>query len=212
MTDIRINGLSKTIKKHTVIDNISMELKSGTVYGLKGINGSGKTMLMRLICGLIRPTQGDILINGKVLGKEVPFPGSIGVFLEEPAFLDAYSGFQNLKMLASIKLVANDAEIKLAMTRLGLNPTDKRKYKKYSLGMKQRLGISAAIMERPEILVLDEPTNALDENGITLVKKIIMEEKQRGTLLILSCHDINILQESSDIIFELHEGSISRYF
>ena len=208
MTNIVIQNLSKTIKKNVVIQDISMELQSGTVYGFKGINGSGKTMLMRLICGLIRPTQGEVSITGKVLGKDLSFPESVGVFLENPAFLGAYSGFQNLKLLASIKSVADDEAIRSALSRVGLRPDDHKKYRKYSLGMKQRLGIAAAIMERPDIVILDEPTNSLDADGVNLVKSVIKDEKKRGALVIISCHDAELLQDLSDETFLLEQGRL----
>lgn len=208
MTNIVIQNLSKTIKKNVVIQDISMELQSGTVYGFKGINGSGKTMLMRLICGLIRPTQGEVSINGKVLGKDLSFPESVGVFLENPAFLGAYSGFQNLKLLASIKSVADDEAIRSALSRVGLRPDDHKKYRKYSLGMKQRLGIAAAIMEKPDIVILDEPTNSLDTDGVNLVKSVIKDEKDRGALVIISCHDAELLQDLSDETFLLEQGRL----
>lgn len=208
MTEIAIQNLSKTIKSNAVIQDISMNLKSGVIYGFKGINGSGKTMLMRLICGLIRPTEGKIRINGKTLGKDLSFPESIGVFLENPAFLDSYSGFQNLKILASIKSVATDEDIRATLSRVGLSPNDKKKYRKYSLGMKQRLGIAAAIMEKPDIVILDEPTNSLDADGVMLVKQIVQEEKVRGALVILSCHDGELLKDLSDEIFLLECGHL----
>lgn len=208
MTEIAIQNLSKTIKSNAVIQDISMNLKSGVIYGFKGINGSGKTMLMRLICGLIRPTEGEIRINGKTLGKDLSFPESIGVFLENPAFLDSYSGFQNLKILASIKPVATDEDIRATLSRVGLSPNDKKKYRKYSLGMKQRLGIAAAIMEKPDIVILDEPTNSLDADGVMLVKQIVQEEKVRGALVILSCHDGELLKDLSDEIFLLECGHL----
>ena len=208
MTEIAIQNLSKTIKSNAVIQDISMNLKSGVIYGFKGINGSGKTMLMRLICGLIRPTEGEIRINGKTLGKDLSFPESIGVFLENPAFLDSYSGFQNLKILASIKSVATDEDIRATLSRVGLSPNDKKKYRKYSLGMKQRLGIAAAIMEKPDIVILDEPTNSLDADGVMLVKQIVQEEKVRGALVILSCHDGELLIDLSDEIFLLECGHL----
>lgn len=208
MTNIVIQNLSKTIKKNVVIQDISMELQNGTVYGFKGINGSGKTMLMRLICGLIRPTQGEVSINGKVLGKDLSFPESVGVFLENPAFLGSYSGFQNLKLLASIKSVADDEAIRSALSRVGLRPDDHKKYRKYSLGMKQRLGIAAAIMERPDIVILDEPTNSLDADGVNLVKSVIKDEKKRGALVIISCHDAELLQDLSDETFLLEQGRL----
>ncbi len=208
MMNIKISHVSKTIKNNPVIKDISMELQSGAVYGFKGINGSGKTMLMRLISGLIRPTQGEISMNGKILGKDISFPNSIGVFLENPAFLDAYSGFNNLKLLASIKSVASDDDIRNTLLRVGLDPDSNKKYKKYSLGMKQRLGIAAAIMEKPEIVILDEPTNSLDEDGVDLVKHIVRNEKERGALVVVSCHDEEILKGMSDEVFLLEQGRL----
>lgn len=208
MMNIKISHVSKTIKNNPVIKDISMELQSGAVYGFKGINGSGKTMLMRLISGLIRPSQGEISMNGKILGKDISFPNSIGVFLENPAFLDAYSGFNNLKLLASIKSVASDEDIRNTLLRVGLDPDSNKKYKKYSLGMKQRLGIAAAIMEKPEIVILDEPTNSLDENGVDLVKHIVRNEKERGALVVVSCHDEEILKGMSDEVFLLEQGRL----
>lgn len=208
MMNIKISHVSKIIKNNPVIKDISMELQSGAVYGFKGINGSGKTMLMRLISGLIRPSQGEISMNGKILGKDISFPNSIGVFLENPAFLDAYSGFNNLKLLASIKSVASDDDIRNTLLRVGLDPDSNKKYKKYSLGMKQRLGIAAAIMEKPEIVILDEPTNSLDEDGVDLVKHIARNEKERGALVIVSCHDEEILKGMSDEVFLLEQGRL----
>lgn len=208
MMNIKISHVSKTIKNNPVIKDISMELQSGAVYGFKGINGSGKTMLMRLISGLIRPSQGEISMNGKILGKDISFPNSIGVFLENPAFLDAYSGFNNLKLLASIKSVASDDDIRNTLLRVGLDPNSNKKYKKYSLGMKQRLGIAAAIMEKPEIVILDEPTNSLDEDGVDLVKHIVRNEKERGALVVVSCHDEEILKGMSDEVFLLEQGRL----
>lgn len=208
MMNIKISHVSKTIKNNPVIKDVSMELQSGAVYGFKGINGSGKTMLMRLISGLIRPSQGEISMNGKILGKDISFPNSIGVFLENPAFLDAYSGFNNLKLLASIKSVASDEDIRNTLLRVGLDPDSNKKYKKYSLGMKQRLGIAAAIMEKPEIVILDEPTNSLDEDGVDLVKHIVRNEKERGALVVVSCHDEGILKGMSDEVFLLEQGRL----
>lgn len=208
MMNIKISHVSKTIKNNPLIKDISMELQSGAVYGFKGINGSGKTMLMRLISGLIRPSQGEISMNGKILGKDISFPNSIGVFLENPAFLDAYSGFNNLKLLASIKSVASDEDIRNTLLRVGLDPDSNKKYKKYSLGMKQRLGIAAAIMEKPEIVILDEPTNSLDEDGVDLVKHIVRNEKERGALVVVSCHDEEILKGMSDEVFLLEQGRL----
>jgi ABC-2 type transport system ATP-binding protein len=208
MTSIAIENVSKTIRKQQVIRNVSINLQSGKIYGFQGINGSGKTMLMRLISGLILPTSGEIVIDGKRLGKDIAFPKSIGLFLEAPAFLDGYSGFQNLKMLASIQGKINDVQIRNALVYVGLNPNDKKKYRKYSLGMKQRLGIGAAIMESPDIIILDEPTNSLDESGVELVKALLATLRERGALVVVSCHDLSILRTVSDEILLLESGRV----
>lgn len=211
MSEIVVNEVSKSIYGVPIINNVSMTLVSGNVYGFQGINGSGKTMLMRLICGLIYPTKGEIVIDGKRLGKEITFPQSVGLLLENPAFLDSYTGFENLEMLASIKNIITREEIHEAITSVGLDPLDKRKYKKFSLGMKQRLGIAAAIMEKPDILILDEPTNSLDSSGISLVKTILAKERERGAIIILACHDLPVLQDVSDEIFLLEQGKITEH-
>lgn len=211
MSEIVVNEVSKSIYGVPIINSVSMTLVSGNVYGFQGINGSGKTMLMRLICGLIYPTKGEIVIDGKRLGKEITFPQSVGLLLENPAFLDSYTGFENLEMLASIKNIITREEIHEAITSVGLDPLDKRKYKKFSLGMKQRLGIAAAIMEKPDILILDEPTNSLDSSGVSLVKTIIVKERERGAIIILACHDLPVLQDVSDEIFLLEQGKITEH-
>ena len=206
--NIKISHVSKIIKNNPLIKDISMELQSGAVYGFKGINGSGKTMLMRLISGLIRPSQGEISMNGKILGKDISFPNSIGVFLENPAFLDAYSGFNNLKLLASIKSVASDDDIRNTLLRVGLDPDSNKKYKKYSLGMKQRLGIAAAIMEKPKLLVLDEPTNALDEAGVEMLKRVVAMAASTGREVLLSSHDGEVLEELADRVYCMRDGAV----
>ena len=153
MIEIQIENVTKRIKGNEVLKDISLELHGGEVAGLAGVNGSGKTMLMRLISGLLLATEGEVRVNGKILGKDIEFPESMGILIENPAFLDYYSGFQNLRLLASIRQKADDAQIRAALERVGLNPYDKKKYKKYSLGMKQRLGIAGAVFEEPELLI-----------------------------------------------------------
>ncbi|MEE0036010.1 MAG: ATP-binding cassette domain-containing protein [Coprococcus sp.] len=209
MTDIKIENVSKKIKSNMILKNIDMELTSGHIYGFRGKNGCGKTMLMRCICGLIIPTEGKIVINGKELHKDIKIPESIGALIENPAFLPQYTGFKNLKMLASLKGKISDEEVKLAIKRAGLDPDDKRTYKKYSLGMKQKLGIANAIMGEPDIIVLDEPINALDEISVENVKKVFLELKEKGKLIIAACHDREELEYLCDIIYELKDGEIA---
>ena len=209
MTKIELKHISKTIHKNEVLHDISFMMESGKIYGFQGVNGSGKTMLMRIIIGLIHPTNGSVEINGKVLGRELEFPESIGFLLENPAFLDRYSGYSNLKLLAEIQNNISDAEIKEVLSLVGLNEeASKKKYRKYSLGMKQRLGIAAAIMENPDIIILDEPINALDDVSVEKVHDILEEQKKRGAVIIIACHDKEELDQLSDEIIEISDGRI----
>ena len=166
-------------------------------------------MLMRMIAGLIYPTQGKVLIQEKEISGGKAYPVNLGMLIENPAFLDGYTGLNNLKFLASINQRVTEQEIRDTITRVGLDADDTRKYKKYSLGMKQRLGIAAAIFEHPDILILDEPVNALDEDGVALVQQIIEEEKQRGALILLSCHDREFLEGASDVLYRMKAGVLS---
>jgi len=205
---IEVKDYVKTIKKSIVLNHVNVRFESGRVYGLKGKNGSGKTMLMRAISGLIKPTQGQVDINGQILGMDISIPSSIGVLIENPAFIGNETGFWNLKILASIKGIISDEDIKNTLAKVGLNPEDKRKYYKYSLGMKQRLGIAAAVMENPDIIILDEPINALDDDGVECVRKVIEEAKSRGAIIIIACHDSEELNLLSDEIIQISEGKI----
>lgn len=205
---IEVKNAVKKLKGNKVLDDVSIELESGKVYGLCGSNGSGKTMLMRLLCGLLIADDGDVLINGEKIGNDIDFPKSVGLLIENPALLEGYSGFENLRMITQILGRVGKLEILQALRRVGLNPDDNKKVKKYSLGMKQRLGIAMAIVEAPDLILLDEPTNALDFTGIEKVKKIIFEERDRGALIVVSCHDKTILDEISDQVFTLQDGRI----
>lgn len=205
---IEIKNLTKKISKVNVLEDISIRMDAGKIYGLKGKNGSGKTMLMRAICGLILPSQGEINVDGDVLGKNVSFPASIGALIENPGFIQNYTGFKNLKILGDIRGGINKNTIKDTLLQVGLDPLDTRKYKNYSLGMKQKLGIAAAIMENPKLIILDEPLNALDENSTQLVRNILRERREEGALIILSCHDKEELEYLSDEIFLIENGRI----
>lgn len=208
-TVVRLEDYCKSFKSAEVLKNINLTLESGKVIGLKGKNGSGKTMLIRAISGLILPTSGKVYINDKELGRQISFPPSIGILIENPSFISNYTGFKNLKILASIQNRISDDEIRDAIRKVGLDPDDKRTFKKYSLGMKQRLGIAAAIMERPDIVILDEPINALDEAGAGLIKGLLDELKANGSLIIIACHDTEELNYLSDEIYEIYDGEIT---
>lgn len=204
---IELKNVSKKIKGVLVLDNINLYMESGKIYGLKGRNGSGKTMLMRAVSGLIK-VSGDVIIDDKKLGKDISFPDSIGLLIENPAFISNYTGFENLKTLASIRSRIKDETIRDVMEEIGLNPNDKRVFKKYSLGMKQRLGIAAAVMENPDIIILDEPVNAIDEAGIVQVRDILHKHRERGALIIIACHDSEELNYLSDETIVIEEGKI----
>lgn len=205
---LEVKDASKTIQGASILENINLTLSAGHVYGLQGPNGSGKTMLLRLIAGLIYPSSGEIRVDGKILGKQLDFPESIGILIENPAFLPNKTGVENLKLLASIRNCADMGNIRDAIARVGLNPDDSRKYRKYSLGMKQRLGIAAAIYEAPELILLDEPTNGLDEAGREQICGLLRKERERGALIVLASHDSAILETVSDEIYSISGGRI----
>ncbi len=208
MSEIKIEDLSKSIKGALILDKVSITLTSGNIYGLRGKNGSGKTMLMRAMSGLLIPDSGSVIINGKTLHKDISFPESIGILIENPSFLPQYTGFKNLKLLAGLTGNISDDEIRTALERVGLDPEDKKNYRKYSLGMKQKLGIANAIMGEPDIIILDEPINALDEESVKKIKKVLLEIRDKDKLIIIACHDREELEYLSDIIYEIKDGSI----
>lgn len=206
---IELRHVTKSIKGRVVLNDINCRFESGYIYGLKGKNGSGKTMLMRAVCGLIKIHEGEVDIDGKILGKDISFPESIGALIENPAFIDSYTGFKNLQVLASIQHRISDEEIRSILDEVGLEPDDKRTYRKYSLGMKQRLGIAAAVMENPDIIILDEPINALDETGGKMVRDLLKKHKERGAVIIIACHDTEELEFLSDRIMIINEGRMT---
>lgn len=208
--NIRVNNATKYIRGSLILNSVTMDLKGGKIYGLKGPNGSGKTMVMRLIGGLICPTSGEILIDGQKLGSSFDFPPSMGLLIENPAFLPNYTGIKNLELLAEIKSNIKIEQIRNALTDVGLDPNDERKYRKYSLGMKQRLGIAAAIMEEPDLILMDEPTNALDDNGVEQICQLLRRERDRGAIIILSCHNNATLENMSDELFLVSNGSVRK--
>lgn len=205
---VELKNVSKRLNDVTVLEDISLTLESGTIYGLKGKNGCGKTMLMRMMAGLIYPTSGTVSIDGEILHKDIATPRSIGVLIENPAFLPGYTGQRNLELLAGLTGKADRIQIAKTMNRVGLDPDDKRTYRKYSLGMKQRLGIACTLMECPDLILLDEPINAIDEKGVPKIWEALQEEKQRGALIVLACHDTEELTSLADQIITIEEGKI----
>lgn len=205
---IQLQNVTKRIKENTVLDNVSYTFKSGFVYGLYGQNGSGKTMLLRAISGLINLDSGSIFIDGEKLHDKIEFPPETGIVIENMDLLPECSAKRNLQMLAKIKNIADEKDIIFSLERVGLDPDSEKKVKKFSLGMKQRLNIAQAIFENQKIILLDEPTNALDEEAVQLIYKIIREEKSRGATIIVATHHKEDLKEVCDVILKIAEGKI----
>ena len=205
---IQLQNVTKRIKENTVLDNVSYTFKSGFVYGLYGQNGSGKTMLLRAISGLINLDSGSIFIDGEKLHDKIEFPPETGIVIDNMELLAECSAKRNLQMLAKIKNIADEKDIRFSLERVGLDPDSDKKVKKFSLGMKQRLNIAQAIFENQKIILLDEPTNALDEDAVQLIYKIIREEKSRGATIIVATHHKEDLKEVCDVILKIAEGKI----
>ena len=205
MNVITIKNLYKRFAEHEVLSAVNLEFESGQIYGLVGRNGSGKTMLMKHILGFVSPTSGSITIDGKILGKDIDAPDNIGAIIENPGFLPGYSGFRNLKMLASIRHKISDEEIKNAIRLVGLDPESKKHVGKYSLGMRQRLGIAQAIMENPDVLILDEPFNGLDKAGVAEMRQLLLSLKENGKAIMLASHNAQDIEMLCDYVHEMED-------
>ena len=205
---LELENVSKVIDGNRVLNEVSYSFDSGKIYGICGKNGCGKTMLMKAVCGLNSIQSGSISVGGKKLGSGNEFPESVGALIENPGFINQYSGQKNLNILADIKGNSDEERIRYYMKRMGLNPDDKKAYKKYSLGMKQKVGIICAIMEHPKMIILDEPTNALDEDSVKELNKIIMERKEDGALILVASHDRQELEMVADEIINMRAGEI----
>jgi len=204
---VTINNLSKKVKDTYILKNISVQFKEGTIYGIVGKNGSGKTMLFKAICGLINPTSGEISIFNKTM-KKGSFPENTGVIIENPGFLPQYSAFKNLKILSSIHNKIDDETIKKYINLMTLDADDNRPVKKFSLGMKQKLGIAQALMEEPKLLILDEPMNALDEDSVINIRKILLDLKSKGVTILLSSHNKEDIEQLCDYIYSTKSGEL----
>ena len=206
--ELIVTNISKKIKRNVILSNISLHLKSGNIYGFVGPNGSGKTMLFRALSGLMKVDSGEIRLDKKVLKKDIDILPNLGIILENAGLYPEFTGMENLEMLAKVNKKVQREEIENTIRRVGLNPADKRLYRKYSLGMKQRIVIAQAIMEQPDILMLDEATNALDENGIDKIRHIILEEKERGALILIASHNKEDITLLADQVFYINNGSL----
>lgn len=205
---ITLSKVSKTIKQQIILSDINLELGDGKCYGFIGYNGSGKTMLLRAICGYMNIDTGVITINGKVISKDIEFIPDAGVVIGETIFLESLSGYENLKILAEIRNIIDDKIILDTLEEAGLLNVKDKKVKRYSLGMKQRLRIAQAIMEDPSILVLDEPFNALDKEGILAIQNVIIKAKKSGKTILLTSHDERNIALLCDTVYELDQGTI----
>ena len=203
---VEIKNYCRSIKSRLILYNVSYNFEYGKIYGIYGHNGSGKTMLLRAIAGLLVPDSGSVVIDGKVLLKDLSFPPSIGIVIENMNLLPQYNAFDNLKILGKIKKTATDEDIKTALERVGLKSD--LKVKKFSLGMKQRLNIAQAVFEKQKIILLDEPTNALDNDGVQLIYKLLKEEKERGALVVITTHHKEDLEEVCDVVLKMTEGEL----
>lgn len=206
MMEIKVVHYTKRIKKNTVLDDVSICLQGGKIYGFRGQNGCGKTMLMRAISGLIKPTKGYVEVNGLRIGRDIDFPKSIGVLIENPSFIGDYNAYDNLQVLAKLKGGIKKDEIYDVLKQVLLDPDNKKPYQMFSLGMKQKLGVAAAIMGKPEIIILDEPINALDEEAVQQIKQVLTQLKDPDRIIIMACHDREELDYLADEIILMKDG------
>ena len=207
---IEVRDVSKQYEDELVLNHVNAEFEAGKIHGIVGMNGSGKTMLFKCICGFVRPDSGCVCVNGKQIGKDIDFPEDTGFIIETPGFLPDYTGFRNLKMLADVNGKIGPEEIKRTLKRVGLDPDSKKPVKKYSLGMRERLGIAQAIMEEPKLLVLDEPFNGLDKRGVGEVYVILQELKVQGITILLTSHNEMDIRTLCDEIYEMELGVLSK--
>jgi ABC-2 type transport system ATP-binding protein len=210
MNMIAVNNLSLTIKKKSILQSINAEFEKGKIHGLIGRNGSGKTMLMKCICGFIKPTSGEVIVREKRIGKDCDFPQSVGIIIETPGFIPYYSGYRNLKLLADLNCVISAQQVKNAMNTVGLDSELKLLVKKYSLGMRQRLGLAQAIMENPDILILDEPMNGLDKDGVSDMREYLKTFRESGKTILIASHSSEDISLLCDTVCEMDKGILSK--
>ena len=206
MIAISVQNLSKSFGQERVLNSVSRDFEKGKIHGIVGNNGSGKTVLMKCICGFLIPTEGTVIVNGKRVGRDVDFPPDLGVIIETPGFLPGVTGVKNLEILASLNKKIGLSEIADAIRRVGLDPFMKKPVGKYSLGMRQRLGIAQAIMEDPALLILDEPLNGLDKHGVREMRQLIKGLKEQGKTILLASHNQGDIDELCDTVCEMDAG------
>ena len=205
---IEIKDYTKVIKGKTILDNINYTFEGGRIYGLQGRNGSGKTMLLRAVSGLMFATSGHVIVDGRELHKDIEFPENLGLIIESTELLPQFDAFTNLKLIAGIKKVATDDDIRKAIDDVGLDEAGDKKVKEYSLGMRQKLAIAQAVFEKPEILLLDEPTNGLDEASVEKIRKLLKELSESCTLIIVASNSNEDMVFLSDELIKMDNGRI----
>ena len=208
MNYIEVSNVSKKYKDRMLVEDVSFTVEKGEILGIVGLNGSGKTVLLKCICGLMDYSGGTITVNGKVIGKDCEYPANMGVIIETPGFLPYHSGYKNLEYLASLRKKISKQDIKDVLIKVGLAGEEKKLVAKYSLGMRQRLGIAQAIMENPELLILDEPMNGLDKDGIAEVRKLLLEMKAEGKTMIITSHNEEDIKVLCDKVVEMDKGKM----
>lgn len=206
---IIVEDAVKTFKESTALNHVSIDFEKGKIHGIIGRNGSGKTVLFKSICGFMPLTSGKITVDGKVIGKDIDVPRKVGAIIEAPGFLPNYSGFKNLKLLAVINKKVNDSGISETMKRVGLDPESEKHVSKYSLGMRQRLGIAQAIMENPDILILDEPMNGLDNHGAEDIRALLLKLKDEGKTILIASHSAEDIDILCDTVHEMDAGVLT---
>lgn len=210
MAMISVEHVSLTIGTAQILQDVSARFEEGQIHGIVGRNGSGKTMLMKCICGFIRPDSGKILVDGKQVGRDVDFPPDLGLLIETPGFVPYYSGLKNLELLAAINRRVSKERLNACMEQIGLGDAKNKRVSKYSMGMRQRLGIAQAIMENPRLLILDEPLNGLDEQGVEDIRALLLELKSQGKTILLSSHNREDIDLLCDSVCKMEGGVLTR--
>ncbi|MCM1181532.1 MAG: ABC transporter ATP-binding protein [Clostridium sp.] len=206
---IRVENVTKKFGDVTALERINISFEAGKIYGIIGRNGSGKTVLFKTMIGYLKPTGGRVVVGEKEIGKDIDFADNMGIIIENPGFLSRYNGYKNLEYLAAIRKIIGKKQIRESMERVGLDPDSKKKVGKYSLGMRQRLGIAQAIMENPDILILDEPMNGLDNQGVDDVRNILLKLKEERKTIILASHNKEDIEILCDEVHEMEHGKLT---
>ena len=207
---VEVKNVDLTLQKNEILKNVSVNFERGKIHGLIGRNGSGKTMLMKCICGFVRPTLGEITVDGKRIGRDRDFPENVGIIIETPGFIPYYSGLKNLRLLAALCGKISKGDVRKTMEQVGLDPDLKRHVRKYSLGMRQRLGLAQAIMEDPELLVLDEPMNGLDKDGVKDMRQYLLDLKAKGKTILIASHSAEDIDVLCDTVCEMYKGRLEQ--